>query len=89
MVDEAKYKKWLMLDTLLIVFMWLFLVVSETYVVATMLKSIIDQGGFEYQTPLLCLFAVIMVAMFAVNGLACWNVRKSITKHMYELKYYD
>jgi len=88
MVNEAKYKKWLMLDTLLIIGIWLIFVVSETYVIAAILNAAI-KTGVEIPTVLLGFFGFIMLLMFIVNGAACWNVRKSIKEHMYEFNYYD
>ncbi|MDV0446108.1 hypothetical protein MmiAt1_17210 [Methanimicrococcus sp. At1] len=88
MVNEEKYKKWLMLDTLLIIGMWLFFVLSETFVIATILNAAI-KTGVEVPAILLGFFVLVMALMFIINGLACWNVRKSIKEYMYEFKYYD
>ncbi|MDR2945110.1 MAG: hypothetical protein LBU81_08590 [Methanosarcinales archaeon] len=88
MVNEAKYKKWLMLDTLLIVGMWLFFAVSETYVVVSILNAAI-KAGVAIPSFLLGLFGLLLILIFVVNGLACWKVRSSIKEHMYEFTYYD
>lgn len=87
-IDEAKYKKWFRLDTLLIVFMWIFLVCSETFVVTTILYAGISRG-LEIPVVLLALFALVLLLMFFVNGMACLYVWKSIKQHMYEFRYYD
>ncbi|MCL2549506.1 MAG: monomethylamine permease [Methanimicrococcus sp.] len=88
MVNEAKYKKWLFLDTLLIIGMWLVFVISETYVIAYVLNAAM-KTGVEIPMILLGFFALIMILMFIINGIACWNVRNSIKEHMYEFTYYD
>lgn len=88
MVNEAKYKKWLMLDTILIIGMWLFFVLSESFVIVTILNAAI-RAGVEIPVVLLGLFALVLAMIFIINGLACWNVRKSIKEHMYEFEYYD
>jgi len=88
MVNEAKYKKWLILDTLLIIGMWLFFVISETFVIVSILNAAI-KAGVEIPAVLLGFFALVMVLMYVINGLACWNVRKSIKEHMYEFTYYE
>ena len=88
MVNEAKYRKWFILDSLLIVFMWLFLVISETYVVYSILNAAISRG-LEIPSYLLGLFVLVLALMFIINGLGCLNVWKSIKKHMYEFTYYD
>ncbi len=87
-VDEAKYKKWFMLDSLLIVGMWVFLVISETFVTYTILNAAISRG-LEIPTVLLALFVIVLFLMFFINGMACLNVWKSIKAHMYEFRYYD
>lgn len=87
-IDEAKYKKWFMLDSLLIVFMWCFLVCSETFVTYTILNAAVSRG-LEIPTVLLALFVIVLLLMFFINGMACLNVWKSIKAHMYEFRYYD
>lgn len=91
MVDEAKYKKWFMLDVLLVFGMWLFLVISESFVVYSVLHDIIA-GGESVLTEnpyLLGVYGFFLLLMFVVEGLGCLNVQKSIKAHMYELTYYD
>ncbi|WNY23620.1 hypothetical protein MmiHf6_09290 [Methanimicrococcus hongohii] len=87
-IDEAKYKKWFRLDTLLIVFMWCFLVLSESFVTFTILYAGISRG-LEIPMILLVVFGVVLFLMFFINGMACLNVWRSIKAHMYEFKYYD
>ncbi|WNY28974.1 hypothetical protein MmiEs2_11870 [Methanimicrococcus stummii] len=87
-IDEAKYKKWFTLDSILILFMWSFLVVSETFVTYTILNAAISRG-LEIPTVLLAAFVIILCLMFFINGMACLNVWKSIKQHMYEFEYYD
>jgi len=88
MVDEAKYRKWFILDSLLIFFMWAFLVVSETYVIYSILNAAMSRG-LEIPALLLGLIGFVMFLMFFINGLGCLNVWKSIKQHMYEFTYYD
>ncbi len=87
-IDQAKYKKWFILDSLLIAFMWVFLAVSELFVTYTILNAAISRG-LEVPMVLLALFALVLFLMFFVNGMACLNVWKSIKEHMYEFRYYD
>ena len=88
MVNEAKYKKWFFLDSLLIVCMWLFLVLSETYVVYSIMNAALSRG-LEMPPLLIGLFILVLILMFVINGLGCLNVWKSIKQHMYEFTYYD
>ena len=88
MVNEAKYKKWFILDTILIVFMWVFLVLSETYVVYSILNASISRG-LEIPALLLGVIVLVLLLLFVINGLGCLNVWKSIKKYMYEFTYYD
>ena len=88
MVNEGKYRKWFILVSLLIVFMWLFLVISETFVVYSILNAAISRC-LEIPTFLLGLFGLVLILMFIINGLGCLNVWKSIKEHMYEFTYYD
>ncbi|MDL2261798.1 hypothetical protein LJC08_06190 [Methanimicrococcus sp. OttesenSCG-928-J09] len=87
-IDEAKYKKWFMLDSLLIVFMWAFLVLSESFVVYSIVNASLSRG-LEIPIPLLAGYVVILFLMFFINGMACLYVWKSIKEHMYEFRYYD
>lgn len=89
MVDEAKYKKWFMLDTLLIFGMWLFLVISESYIAVTMLSEVVSRDPELIPTYLLALYGVFLLFMYIVEGLGCLNVWKSIKQHMYEMEYYE
>jgi hypothetical protein len=87
-IDEAKYKKWFRLDTALIIFMWVFLVVSESFVAFTILNAAISRG-LEIPIVLLAIFGIVLFLMFFINGMACLNVWKSIKEHMYEFEYYE
>jgi len=87
-IDEAKYKKWFLLDTLLIIGMWLFLVISESFVTFTILNAVLSRG-LVMPTALLVLFGLVLCLMFFINGMACLNVWKSIKAHMYEFEYYE
>ncbi|WNY26516.1 monomethylamine transporter [Methanolapillus ohkumae] len=88
MVNEQKYKKWLMLDSAVIVIMWLALVISETYVAYFILHSVSVQG-LELPMFLIGIYVLFLILMFTINGLGCYNVWVSIKKHMYELEYYE
>ena len=87
-IDEAKYKKWFRLDTLLIIGMWLFLVISESFVTFTILNAVLSRG-LEMPIILLAIFGLVLCLMFFINGMACLNVWKSIKAHMYEFEYYE
>lgn len=88
MVNEAKYKKWLLLDTGLIIGMWVFLVLSESYI-TYMILSEITSRGMEIPIYLMGGYVFFLLFMFVVEGLGCLNVWRSIKTHMYEFEYYD
>ncbi|MDV0447453.1 hypothetical protein MsAg5_13480 [Methanosarcinaceae archaeon Ag5] len=86
-IDEAHYKKWLTLDSAVIIVMWLALVISETYVAYYILHSVISQG-LELPIALIGVYVLFLLLMFTINGLGCYKVWVSIKEHMYEMEYY-
>lgn len=76
------------LDSIFILSMWIFLLLSESFIVFKTIHNLYLKN-IIVPKYLVLLYIIFLITMYFINGLGCLNVWKSIHKNMNELKYYD